>query len=317
MGRIKYPRPLEPGDKVVILSPSSEVKSEFVDGAVEALRSRGLDVEVAPHAIGCADGSFASSLEHRLSDFRSALLDDTVRCIICSRGGFGAVHLLSALDREELFRTPKWLVGFSDISALHALWQSHGVASIHGSMAKYLAQHCADDPYSEMLFNLLMKPQPSAFEVEWEAPAEVSNITGDACGRLAGGNFAVLNGLAATPYDVFPHGDDADDVILFLEDIGEQIYEIDRMLHRLKLSGTLGKIKALLVGNFSDYRPDKNFQTMEEMIRRRLDEWQIESLPVAFGFPCGHEGVNVPLPEGATVKVEIKERKAKLLILEI
>lgn len=316
MRRIKYPRPLEPGDKVMILSPSSEVKSEFVEGAVEALRSRGLDVEVAPHAIGCADGSFASSLENRLTDFKSALLDDTVRCIFCSRGGFGAVHLLSALDTEEFFRNPKWLVGFSDISALHALWQSHGVASIHGSMAKYLAQHGADDPYSEMLFDLLMKPMPSAFEVEWEAPAEVCNTPGSAFGRLVGGNFAVLNGLAATPYDIFPNGEDADDVVLFLEDIGEQIYEIDRMLHRLKLSGTLRKIKALLAGNFSEYRSDKNFQTMEEMIRRRLDEWEIESLPVAFGFPCGHEGVNVPVPEGAWVKVEINERKAKLQILE-
>lgn len=309
-----FPRKLAEGDRVAIVSPSSEVNRGYVEGAVKVLRQWGLKPEVAPHAVGHPCGSFAASKSNRLADLKAAMLDDEVRCIFCSRGGYGAVHLLADLDSPEYFRNPKWLVGFSDISALHALWHKHGVASIHGSMAKYLASYPADDRYSLMLRQVLMQPQPAPFRLEWMAPSGICNNPGDAEGELVGGNFAVLNGLSATPYDMFPRT--AGDAILFLEDIGEQIYEIDRMMHRLWLSGTLSNIKGLVIGNFSDYRIDRNFTGMEQMIRRRLDEWNLCLLPVAFGLPCGHQDINVPLLEGARVSLAVSSTGAVMQIID-
>lgn len=150
-----YPKPIRKGDCVAILSPATEVRKEFVDGAESFLRRRGYEVAVMPSALGPAEGSFASSLKNRLNDIESALRDDSVKAILCARGGYGCVHLLQHMPLQFIREHAKWIVGFSDVSALHALWQSAGVASVHGPMAKHLATEGDDDPCSELLMQIL------------------------------------------------------------------------------------------------------------------------------------------------------------------
>lgn len=307
-----YPKPIRKGDCVAILSPATEVRKEFVDGAESFLRRRGYEVAVMPSALGPAEGSFASSLKNRLNDIESALRDDSVKAILCARGGYGCVHLLQHMPLQFIREHAKWIVGFSDVSALHALWQSAGVASVHGPMAKHLATEGDDDPCSELLMQIL-EGRP---EYEVAAASSPYNRRGKGKGVLRGGNLAVLNGLASTPYDLMDLKD-GEDVVLFIEDISEAIYAVERMLFRLFLSGAFGRVKGLIVGQFTEYRPDRNHGSMEEMIDSFLSRCGIEGLPVAFGFSVGHVSDNRPLIEGARVELSVSEDSSVLKVMTI
>ncbi len=288
-----YPQPLAKGDKIAIVSPASRIYPEYVDGACRVIREMGYEPVPYPHCKGCVAG-YSGSIEERLADFRDAMLNPEIKAVLCSRGGYGVVHLLEFLDAEELSSNAKWVVGFSDISALHAAMVSAGVVSVHGSMAKHMALHGADEVTSA-IFSILQGKLPT-----YEVPAHELNKAGVAEGRLAGGNLAVLSGLTDTPFDLLAKGD-----VLFIEDIGEPIYKVERILYNLRLSGVLSMIKGLVVGQFTNCEsPDGTGETMEQMIRRMVDGYD---MPVAFNFPCGHVDYNLPLIEGAKVKLEVGE----------
>jgi muramoyltetrapeptide carboxypeptidase len=294
------PPSLRAGDRIAVISPATTVKEEYVRGAETFLRSAGFMPVVMPSALGPADGSYAASGARRLSDLLTALADDDVRCILCARGGYGCVHLLDGVDASAVAAHPKWLVGFSDISALHALWQKAGVMSLHAPMAKHLATSESDDAVTESMISILTGKGRMDYRV---APSPY-NRSGRARGRLRGGNLAVLNSLAATPYDILTVNHD-EDVILFVEDISEAIYAVERMLTRLWLSGTLSRIKGLIIGRFTEYKPDRNFNSMEEMADALLTRYGISGIPVAFEFPVGHVPYNLPLIEGEEVDLSV------------
>ncbi|MDE6683333.1 MAG: LD-carboxypeptidase [Muribaculaceae bacterium] len=298
-----FPSSLKCGDRIAILSPSSPVKEEYIDRASEFLVSEGFEPVVMPFAKGPASGSYASTAEQRLDDFISAWMDDSIRAILCSRGGYGAVHLLRSLPAEFLRQDPKWLIGYSDISALHAMLLKAGVASIHSPMAKHLSEEGAQDFCVRSLIRILK----GNFPLEYEVPSHPYNIDGDAEGILAGGNLAVLNGLFGTAYDILQEG-----VILFIEDISEAIYAVERMLYHILLSGGFDRIKGLIIGRFTEYRPDKNFSSMEDMIKAFLEKEGIKGIPVAFNFPVGHVKENYPLVEGAAAKLTVTSDVVKL-----
>lgn len=301
------PAPLREGDKIAIISPATIVKEEYITGAADMLRREGFRVEIMPSAYGPADGSYAANFESRLADLRSALLNPDVKCILCTRGGYGCNHLLPYISSEEIRENPKWLIGFSDISALHALWLTSGVASLHAPMAKHLTLLPPDDPATSALLGILRGERTMDYTVE---PSPFNRL-GEATGRLQGGNLAVLNGLAATPYDILQVHQN-EEVILFIEDVSEAIYAVERMLIRLDLAGVLGRIKGLIVGQFTEYRPDRNFSTMEEMISTLLSRRGINNIPIAFNFPVGHVDFNLPLIEGERVTLTITEDKVRL-----
>lgn len=295
-----YPPRLRPGDRIAIISPATTVKPEYIDGAVEVLRGFGFDPLVLPHAKGPADGSYAASLADRLTDFQAAMEDASVKAILCARGGYGSMQLLPHVPADIISRNPKWIIGFSDISALHAFALRSGVASIHASMAKHLAEFGADDSCTRSLLRILTTTDDITYRVD----AHPYNRLGHAEGRLAGGNLAVLNGLSSTPFDILTVRR-GEDTVLFMEDIAEPIYKIDRVLTRLYMAGTLSHIKGLVIGQFTEYRPDANFRSVEDMINARLAEWHLDRLPVVFGFPCGHVDGNLPLVEGSYVSIDI------------
>ncbi len=325
------PPSISPGDRIAIISPATEVKPFWVEGAVEQLEAFGYVPVVMPHALGCTCGTFAATDADRLADLRAALADPDIKAILCARGGYGCNHLLSTALETLVRENPKWIVGFSDISALHALWQKAGVKSIHASMAKQLtlfdiASRSAqireaaapETPSDAMemeqirLCTRIMLSIMEGYKDEVSLAADTPEwcIEGEACGEIAGGNLAVLNGLAATPWDIlaprYLRGK-----ILFLEDVGEKIYQVERMLKRLQLAGVFEAVAGVVFGKFTDYRPDRNFPSMEAMIACRLTEWGVKC-PVATGFPIGHVSFNLPVVEGATARLTVSAGVCRL-----
>lgn len=290
-----YPKPLKEGDTIAIISPASRVRAEYVEGAVAHLEAVGFKVRIMPHALGAPFGSYAAGEEARLRDFCDAWLDPEVGAILCSRGGYGCVHLLEGLPDSLLRTNPKWVVGFSDVSALHARLQKAGVASIHGSMARYIAE---DINNAVALKELLCSRHP---EFEYKVPCRVlRGRPGKVRGRLKGGNFAVLSHLIGTDCDIFAGEGD----ILFIEDVSEAIYATERMLWQLHLTGALRRAAGLVTGAFTDSRADANYPDTTTMIHDRLIRWgYLDHMPVAFNFPVGHIPENLPLVEGAEVEL--------------
>ncbi|MDE6072406.1 MAG: LD-carboxypeptidase [Muribaculaceae bacterium] len=295
------------GDKVAIVSPASPVRGEFIDGAAEFLAGKGLEPVVFPHAKGPASGSYASDFRGRLDDLLAAYTMPEIKAVVCSRGGYGAVHLLPHIPGNLLRENPKWLVGFSDISALHALSVTQGVASVHGPMTKHFYPGSFG---GEEVLDIIMGNGMTPMEVSSGADMPDNN-PGTAEGRLIGGNVAVLDGLAATPFDLFGRAL-SEDSIIFIEDIAEPIYKIERILYRLLMQGVLSKSRGLVVGRFSEYKGDSNYSTMEKMISDFLRRNGLENLPAAYGFPIGHIEGNRPVIEGARVRLECDLRTARI-----
>lgn len=304
---MRYPDPLRPGDAVAIVSPATVVKAEYVRGAAGALEARGFRVKIMPHALGPASGSYASSVAGRVADMKSALVDDSVKAILCARGGYGCVHLLEHLPAELVAASPKWLAGFSDVSVLHALWQRAGLVSLHAPMARHLTLMPAGDACTLQLLELLTSASPV---VNYDVPPHPLDVEGTATGRLAGGNLAVLSHLTGTPWDQLTPAP-GEDVILFIEDVGEAIYATERMLWQLRLTGALERMKGIVVGQFTEARPDLNFPSTTAMIGARLREWGV-SCPVSACFPAGHVDYNLPLPLGARVTLSVSDRGTSL-----
>ena len=292
-----YPKPLTPGDAVAILSPASAIKNELIDSACRTFESWGFRPIICPHSKG-SNGSYSGSVEERLADIRQAVEDPSVRAIMCSRGGYGVVHLLEHFEPGLWSRDPKWVMGFSDISAFHAALARDGVASIHSPMCKHLTER-PDDECSRALRSILSGEMP-----DYEVPTDHRNRLGEAEGRIYGGNLAVLSGLLSTPFNLLHK-----DHILFIEDIDEAIYSIERMLYHLRLNGTLASTRALIVGQFTEYKPSKDFENMYDMVQRMVADYDF---PVVYNFPVGHVDHNLPIIEGAHARLVVAPDKVRL-----
>lgn len=298
---IFVPPSLKKGDKIAILSPASAVKEEYVLGAMSIFKEQGYEPVLMQYAIGHECGSYSATKGDRIMDLLEAFEDDEIKMIFCSRGGYGCGQLLANFSYSMVSAHPKWLVGFSDVSALLAMMYVSDVASIHGPMAKHLAKMPSDDPCTTALFKIL----ETGGKFEYSFPSDSRNIEGKAIGVLRGGNLAVLNDLASTPYDILTARGTDDEFILFFEDISEPIYAVERMLMRLYLTDTIFRCKGMIFGKFTNYKPDKNYEFMEDMLRAFTQLPLFPDIPVAFNFPIGHVDENYPLVVGAKVEFEV------------
>lgn len=294
------PPALGRGNRVAIVSPASKIDPTLIDGAAAALESDGFECVVMPHAKG-ANGSFSGLASERLSDLEKGLADPAVNAIICSRGGYGAVQLLEKLDRlpKECFN--KWLVGFSDITALHCLWTRKGYASLHGAMAKYIGRG-SGFPYYETEMEVLRGGNLTLM-----ADTHPFNRYGCAEGVVTGGNLAVLGGLIGTPYDPFESVYTAEAVarpMLFIEDIAEPIYKVERILWQLHLRGVFRRVSAVLVGQFTEYRPSADHPDMYTMMHRFFGSIDMPDIPIVYDLPVGHIEANSPILFGCPTIVE-------------
>lgn len=294
-----YPDFLKPTDKVVVLSPSGHVESKWIEGIKSTLSSYGLNVVIAENALSKA-GRFAGEDIDRISDLQQAINDTQVKAIFCSRGGYGLARIIDKIDFSPLLQYPKWIIGFSDITILHNALNNLGIASVHGIMAKHISLKSEGlDNMMSMLFGK---------SIELETDANKFNREGFAEGEMIGGNLSILYGLRGTPFDL-----NYDGKILFIEDLGERLYHIDRMIQNLRLSGVLERISGLVVGQFSDIDDDDSFSGgAYGVIKEAVKNY---SYPVYFNFPAGHVDVNEPIMLGAKYKLEVKNNKSILRCL--
>jgi muramoyltetrapeptide carboxypeptidase len=290
------PPALNSDDKAVIVSPAGKIDPVLVDKAAAILCEWGLRVEIAPNALS-QTGRFSGFVDQRLSDLQSAMDDPDVKLILCSRGGYGAVHLLDKLNFEGIKRFPKWLVGFSDITALHAVFQKNGIVSLHAPMVKHLAEEGSMDISVRFMKSVLF-----GSHLKYDLPAmryDFLNRLGQSSGTIFGGNLSVFCSLLGTKYINIPRKG-----ILFIEDVGEEPYRVDRMIHQIKLAGIFDKVSALIVGQFSDYTEDPlMYASLNESVVMAVREY---SFPVCFDFPVGHTKHNFPMLMGERASLSVK-----------
>ena len=325
--------------KIKIVSPSGAIDPQYIDRATEVLRGWGYEVSEAAHARGKV-GRFAASDEERVADIAEALTDPAVDMILCARGGYGLQRII---DRIPPIHKP--IIGFSDITALHMLAAQTGQATIHAMMCKGISETKGLSPSSCVLHPSSFLQQALAQEpLHYELPAHPLNRAGKIKGTLIGGNLSVLYGLQGTAYglderlrikDKRLNSNDFKEVrslgrtqykdasetkvtspsscvlhpsssaILFIEDVGERHYHIDRMMNNLRLSGVLANLSGLIVGQFSDCEDDPSMGcTVYETIRRAVEPYHY---PVVFNFPAGHVEENMPLYLNAPVEIDVRE----------
>jgi muramoyltetrapeptide carboxypeptidase len=292
------PPHLKKGDTVAITAPASIVKTEAIEIGIAVLKKWGLKVVIG-ETVGNAYHNFSGTDEMRKSELQNFLDNPELKCIIAARGGYGVSRILDDLDFTLFSQHPKWVVGFSDLTALIAQINTLGIAAIHGPMVKTFSFDKSSNEYlKKILFGEITKPyilKPNTY-----------NKIGTANGQATGGNLCLINHIIGTQSDI-----DFSGKILFIEDISEYYYAIDRYLVQLKRAGKLDKLAGLVVGDFSDFKnQDIPFgKSIEEIV---LDHCSAYEFPIAFGFQFGHEKINHPIVMGGEIELDIRKDKATL-----
>ena len=292
------PAPLKPGDKIAIISPASTPGDKNPELAAETLRAWGFEPVIGPHALSKCH-MYAGTIEERCADLRWALEDPEIKAIVCTRGGYGAAMLLGPMTHEDFNRHPKWIVGYSDITALHSAMVCSGVMSIHANMGGALGGRGADDAINQMLRYTLMGNLPT-----YTAPAHPLNKMGTAQGIVLGGNMAVFTNIGGSREWDFLDRDNiaGQDIILFFEDVSESMPRVNSMLQQLRLKGVLDQVKGIIVGRFTEYNPREGYD-MNQMLSETLNGYDI---PVCYDFPASHdEGWNYPMIEGCPATLNV------------
>ena len=296
------PAYLKTGDKVALITPSYYSSMETALAAAETLRGWGYEPVIGPNVGKKYLDYYAGTVEERLADLRWALNDPDIKAIICLRGGYSTLHLVEGLPLKELAASPKWLIGYSDITTLLSMEACAGVMSIHGVMGcNITGSGSVYGEQSRMLLRDLLKGQVPRYEL----PAHKDNILGRATGTLVGGNLATFVPLLGTQADAFGKTD----IILFVEEVEETHHNIDRLFNMLKMSGVLAHCKGIILGDFTDCKNDVGYESVETMLREYIAPYNI---PLLCGFPAGHEKVNLPLVMGAPVTLDVRDDGATL-----
>lgn len=285
---------IKPGDKICIVAPAGKIKEERVLPAVTWLRQQGYFVELGEHTFS-SHFQFSSTDEQRLADLQTALDDPETKAIICARGGYGTVRIIDKLDFSGFESYPKWLVGYSDITALHLAINNLGIESIHGTMPPFFfdKQGAVTENLSSLMTLLTDEKQQYIFS------SEKLQRNGTSAGELIGGNLSLICSLLGTKYEINTEGK-----LLFIEDIDEYRYHIDRMMYQLKLAGKLEHIAGLIVGDFTDVKDndDPFGQSVEEIIWEAVKSYKF---PVSFGLNAGHGDLNLALAFGRKWELKV------------
>lgn len=268
------PENLVPGDTIALIAPAKAIEPDLVDAAVVLLETAGYKVLVGKHAKG-QHHYFSGTDDERAADLQWAIDHPAVKAIVCARGGYGAVRLLDRVQWANFLREPKWLLGFSDITNFHLHAMQLDIESVHCTMPLNFAENSPEAVAS--MFTVL---KTGTAQHAW--PSEPINRIGEASGILVGGNLSILYAALGTP--LCPNFQGA---ILFIEDIGEQLYQLDRMFHALKMAGAFDQIAGLIVGGMTDIK-DTAIPTGFDIASMILSQVQYRSIPVAFNAPIGH-----------------------------
>ncbi len=295
------PKILKPGDKICVSSPAGRADAKNIEAARLKIEAAGFRAEVLPHATGSYH-LFSGTDSERLMDLQQAFDDPGCRAILMSRGGYGLVRIIDRLDFAGFLRSPKWIIGFSDVTVLHARLMALGYQSVHGPMSAAFAE--SERGPAEMLLRVLTGERAPI-----SAACVAEGRPGRTSGLLCGGNLAILASLCGSADMPDTRGK-----ILLLEDTGEYLYRLDRMMYTLKRAGLLGGLAGLLVGGLTDMKDgDPGFgKTAETIIFEAVKEYDY---PVGFGFPAGHHLHNLPVVLGSRAEAEVSPEAVTLRYL--
>jgi muramoyltetrapeptide carboxypeptidase len=284
---------LKPGDTIGITCPAGDISQKEIQPAVQQIESWGFKTK-AGNTVGKKDFIYGGTDAERLADFQQMLGDPEVKAILCARGGYGAVHIIDQLNFSPLLQTPKWIIGFSDITVLLChIYSNLHIASIHSKMCNSFPDDWTKAEPVQVASILSIRQALNGEKMQYTAPARPQNRPGSAEGQLIGGNLKTIESLAGTTSDIDTAGK-----ILFVEDTGEYLYSIDRMFWHLQRTGKLDRLAGLVVGGFK-IRPDdpgEEFgRTLYDIVTERVKPY---TYPVCFDFPVGHQKENYALKYG-------------------
>ena len=298
---IKQPQHLQQGDLVAIVTTARKIDRTAIQKAIELLESWGLNAVIGK-TIGKADHQFGGTDADRTTDFQEAMNNDAIKAIWCARGGYGTVRILDTLDFSTLLKNPKWVIGFSDVTALHSHFHNLGVHTIHGAMPITVKGNTSESLTS--LKNCLF-----GLPISYQIPCESMNKLGNGKGALVGGNLSMLYSLLGSSSAI-----KTDDKILFIEDLDEYLYHVDRMMINLKRNGYFNNLKGLVVGGMTKMN-DNTIpfgKTAEEIILDTIKEFDF---PVCFNFPAGHLKDNRALEFGRLIDFNVSKKQTTLKFL--
>ena len=299
---IKIPPYLQKGDTIGLVCPAGYMSVEKTITCINTLKDWGYLVKIGATVGSNSSNYFSGTDKERLDDFQQILDDDEVKAILCARGGYGMSRIIDDIDFKKFKEQPKWIIGYSDITVLHShLYSNYYISSVHAPMAGAFNDEGFKNEYVLSLKNVL-----EGKKIKYQCTVHEFNKKGEAIGELVGGNLALLAHVAGTDSDIKTKGR-----ILFIEDVGEYLYNIDRMLLQLKRSGKLSKLAGLIVGGFTDLKDtERPFgKSVYEIINDMVKEYDY---PVCFGFPVSHEKENYALKIGIGYKLKVTRSKVVL-----
>lgn len=292
------PPPLKPKDQIAIIATARKISLDELQQAIKHIEDWGYQAVIGS-SIGKEDHQFAGSDNDRAEDLQSQINNPNIKAIWCARGGYGSVRILEKVDFSVLKTNLKWLIGYSDVTAIHAHLARLGIMSVHGQMA--LDVETRTEKSRESIRAILLDDLPN-----YTAKQSQFNRNGKASGKLIGGNLSVVYSLCGSPSALQPKG-----AVLFLEDLDEYLYHLDRMMQNLKRNGYFDHLKALVVGGMTDMN-DNTIpfgKSAEAIIADTVAEF---NFPVMFNFPSGHLEDNQAFIHGHQVTVEVTNQGGKL-----
>lgn len=301
---MKRPAFLKSGDKIGLVSPAKSIHPEQLKSAVRVLQRWGLEPVFGRHLFS-SHHQFAGKDEDRAADIQEFLDDNSIKAILSSRGGYGSNRIIDLLDFSNFEKNPKWIIGYSDITVFHShIHQLYQVETLHATMPLNFPKDFTENKSVRMLKNAL-------FGELKEYKFENCNILqkGQANALLVGGNLAIISSLLRTPSELNTNGK-----ILLLEDVGENLFRVDRMIQQLKRAGKLKNLKAILIGGFTDMEDnDTPFgQTAEEIIFNATKEY---GYPIVSNFPVGHQEENFALYLGREIEIQTLNHQVNINFL--
>ncbi len=283
---------LKPGDTVVIIATARKISDAEINPTIAILNSWGLKAELAPNLFK-SHHQFSGSDEERTEDLQWALDHKTARAILVARGGYGTLRIIDNVNFSAFKKNPKWLIGYSDVTVLHCHLQNMGIVSLHATMpVNFLKHEEATLSIKQLLFNE---------RIQYPIPLHPLNKPGVAEAEVIGGNLSLLYALSGSPSEV-----DFDNKLLFIEDLDEFLYHVDRMMLQLKRSGKLKNLAGLIVGGMSEMKDNSiSFgMTAEEIIDETVQEYDY---PVCYNFPAGHIDENMAFYLGKKARLAVSE----------
>ena len=304
MTKIKIPPFLKPGDKIGIVAPASAIKYADILPGIERLRNEWKLEVVEGSTLKSSYNQFSATDEERLSDLQKMLDDPSIKAIIAARGGYGCSRIIDGIDLSDFLKSPKWVIGFSDLTTILSHLYNIGFASLHSHMVKSMMQEGASEA-AESLRKILFGEFP-----EYNIAPHRLNRTGNATGNLIGGNLCIFAHLIGTETDIDTTGQ-----ILFIEDVNEYLYNLDRMMIQLKRAGKLNQLAGLIVGQFSDMKDNSRPTFGKDAYEIVAEHVSNFDYPVCFNFPVGHVADNRAMIVGMPVNLDVNHSSVSFRFL--